>query len=211
MAVIRDNMPAFRALPAHQPGRGAGAARCSMGRTAWVLAGGLDTWDWLKDRVKRPSVRGGPGRDRRAVRDPVGGWRAGDRGDGHAAGRGPARRRARAVRAAGGGGGAGGVAADPEPGDAGGKPEPGHAVLVLPGRVELLPGGGQHLLRGHADGDEPGALHPGGEPVCGGEPVGYGAGVGGAGCVDGDPEPAAGSGWCRRRSFSWAPRWTSSG
>ena len=26
------------------------------GSNAWVLAGGLDTWDWLKDRVKRPSA-----------------------------------------------------------------------------------------------------------------------------------------------------------
>jgi len=26
------------------------------GADAWVLAGGLDTWDWLKDRVKRPAA-----------------------------------------------------------------------------------------------------------------------------------------------------------
>ena len=24
------------------------------GATAWVLAGGLDIFDWLKDRIKRP-------------------------------------------------------------------------------------------------------------------------------------------------------------
>ena len=27
-----------------------------MGRDAWVMAGGLDTFDWLKDRIKRPKV-----------------------------------------------------------------------------------------------------------------------------------------------------------
>ena len=27
-----------------------------MDRDAWVLAGGLDSFDWLKDRIKRPKV-----------------------------------------------------------------------------------------------------------------------------------------------------------
>ena len=55
MAVIRDNMPAFELF---QPASTDDAVRLltQYGAEAWVLAGGLDTWDWLKDRVKRPSV-----------------------------------------------------------------------------------------------------------------------------------------------------------
>ena len=55
MAVIRDNMPAFELF---QPASTEDALELlnRYGAAAWVLAGGLDTWDWLKDRVKRPSV-----------------------------------------------------------------------------------------------------------------------------------------------------------
>ena len=55
MAVIRDVMPAFRTLSAGVGGRRAGAAR-QYGADAWVMAGGLDSFDWLKDRIKRPKV-----------------------------------------------------------------------------------------------------------------------------------------------------------
>ena len=53
MAVIRDNMPAFELF---QPETTAAALSVleRYGSEAWVLAGGLDTWDWLKDRVRRP-------------------------------------------------------------------------------------------------------------------------------------------------------------
>jgi xanthine dehydrogenase YagS FAD-binding subunit len=53
MAVIRDVMPAFELL---QPGSGADAMNllARHGSDAWVLAGGLDSFDWLKDRIKRP-------------------------------------------------------------------------------------------------------------------------------------------------------------
>ena len=55
MAVIRDNMPAFELF---QPGSvdEAEEVLARYGGAAWVLAGGLDTWDWLKDRVKRPAA-----------------------------------------------------------------------------------------------------------------------------------------------------------
>ena len=55
MAVIRDVMPAFELF---QPAS-IDAALEVLGRhgsSAWVLAGGLDSFDWLKDRIKRPSV-----------------------------------------------------------------------------------------------------------------------------------------------------------
>jgi xanthine dehydrogenase YagS FAD-binding subunit len=55
MAVIRDVMPAFELL---QPSSVEEAQRAleQHGREAWVLAGGLDSFDWLKDRIKRPKV-----------------------------------------------------------------------------------------------------------------------------------------------------------
>ncbi len=33
-------------------------SRCcaQYGSDAWVMAGGLDSFDWLKDRIKRPKV-----------------------------------------------------------------------------------------------------------------------------------------------------------
>jgi xanthine dehydrogenase YagS FAD-binding subunit len=55
MAVIRDVMPAFELF---QPTSVDAALELldRHGATAWVLAGGLDSFDWLKDRIKRPSV-----------------------------------------------------------------------------------------------------------------------------------------------------------
>lgn len=55
MAVIRDVMPAFDLL---QPTTAADAQKllAQHGSDAWVLAGGLDSFDWLKDRIKKPKV-----------------------------------------------------------------------------------------------------------------------------------------------------------
>ncbi len=55
MAVIRDMMPMFELF---QPTsiEDALALLDRHGSEAWVMAGGLDTFDWLKDRTKRPSV-----------------------------------------------------------------------------------------------------------------------------------------------------------
>ena len=55
MAVIRDMMPAFELF---QPTTidAAVALLERHGSEAWVMAGGLDTFDWLKVRTKRPSV-----------------------------------------------------------------------------------------------------------------------------------------------------------
>jgi xanthine dehydrogenase YagS FAD-binding subunit len=55
MAVIRDVMPAFELL---QPNSIAEAQRLleENGSDAWVLAGGMDSFDWLKDRIKRPKM-----------------------------------------------------------------------------------------------------------------------------------------------------------
>jgi len=55
MAVIRDVMPAFDLL---QPTSADEAQKLLQqhGHDAWVLAGGLDSFDWLKDRIKKPKV-----------------------------------------------------------------------------------------------------------------------------------------------------------
>jgi xanthine dehydrogenase YagS FAD-binding subunit len=55
MAIVRDIMPAFELF---QPATVDDALRLANehGSDAWVMAGGLDTFDWLKDRIKRPKV-----------------------------------------------------------------------------------------------------------------------------------------------------------
>src|SRR5437899_1592998 len=55
MAVIRDVMPAFELL---QPTSAADAQKllAQHGPDAWIMAGGLDSFDWLMDRIKKPKV-----------------------------------------------------------------------------------------------------------------------------------------------------------
>ncbi len=55
MAVIRDVMPAFEL---YQPSSAADAQQLleQHGNDAMVLAGGLDSFDWLKDRIRKPRV-----------------------------------------------------------------------------------------------------------------------------------------------------------
>jgi xanthine dehydrogenase YagS FAD-binding subunit len=55
MAIVRDIMPAFELF---QPATVQDALSLldRYGTDAWVLAGGLDSFDWLKDRIKRPKV-----------------------------------------------------------------------------------------------------------------------------------------------------------
>ena len=55
MAVIRDVMPAFELF---QPATVADTLSllARYGADAWVMAGGLDTFDWLKDRAKRTNI-----------------------------------------------------------------------------------------------------------------------------------------------------------
>src|SRR5215469_7287866 len=55
MAIIRDIMPAFELFQPASTEDALGLLN-RHGKDAWVLAGGLDTFDWLKDRIKRPKV-----------------------------------------------------------------------------------------------------------------------------------------------------------
>src|ERR1700731_3329144 len=55
MAVIRDVMPAFELFQANSI---ADAQKLLQqhGQDAWIMAGGLDSFDWLKDRIKKPKA-----------------------------------------------------------------------------------------------------------------------------------------------------------
>ena len=53
MAVIRDVMPAFELFQPTSVDDALGLIG-RYGADAWLLAGGLDSFDWLKDRIKRP-------------------------------------------------------------------------------------------------------------------------------------------------------------
>ena len=55
MATIRDMIPAFELF---QPTSVEDAVNLlsDYGSEAWVLAGGLDSFDWFKDRIKRPTA-----------------------------------------------------------------------------------------------------------------------------------------------------------
>ncbi|HVC00108.1 MAG TPA: xanthine dehydrogenase family protein subunit M [Candidatus Dormibacteraeota bacterium] len=73
-AIIRDVMPAFELF---QPTsiEEALSVLAQYGTDAWVLAGGIDSFDWLKDRIKRPKAVVDLGRIRelRGVRELAGG------------------------------------------------------------------------------------------------------------------------------------------
>ncbi|HUA97216.1 MAG TPA: xanthine dehydrogenase family protein subunit M [Terracidiphilus sp.] len=55
MAIIRDVMPAFDLV---QPATADDAQKllAKYGDDGWAMAGGLDSFDWLKDRIRKPRV-----------------------------------------------------------------------------------------------------------------------------------------------------------
>jgi len=55
MATIKDMIPPFDLVQPTSVDDAVALLR-EHGTNAWVLAGGLDTFDWLKDRIKRPGV-----------------------------------------------------------------------------------------------------------------------------------------------------------
>ena len=187
MAVIRDVMPAFELF---QPASidDALALLDQHGADAWVMAGGLDSFDWLKDRTQAAEGRRRSEPDRGAARDQGGQRRPRDRRDDARSPRSCsirwcARSSALLTEAA-------ELVASPQIRNQGTHRRQrlaGHALLVLPQRLVVLPRGRQHLLRRHADGDQPRARDPRRRPLRGGEPVGHGAGAHRAGCADGDP------------------------
>jgi xanthine dehydrogenase YagS FAD-binding subunit len=55
MAVIHDVIPAFELFQPESTGDVL-SLLTRYGSDAWIMAGGMDSFDWLKDRIKRPSV-----------------------------------------------------------------------------------------------------------------------------------------------------------
>ena len=55
MPPIRDVMPAFELFQPASVGDALGLLD-RHGADAWVMAGGMDTFDWLKDRIRKPKV-----------------------------------------------------------------------------------------------------------------------------------------------------------
>ena len=55
MPPIRDVMPAFELFQPQSVNDAVGVLN-RHGADAWVMAGGMDTFDWLKDRIKKPKV-----------------------------------------------------------------------------------------------------------------------------------------------------------
>ena len=192
MAVIRDVMPAFELF---QPATVGDALTLldRHGADAWVLAGGLDSFDWLKDRIKRPSVvvdLSGVA-ELQGIRERDGGLEIGAMTTLTEVVRHPVVREQFRILLE-----AAEAVASPQIRNQGTHRRQrvaGHALLVLPRRLDVLPGRRQHLLRRHADGDQPRARDSRRRPLRGGEPVGHGAGADRARRADGDPQRAAAS------------------
>ncbi len=55
MAVIHDMMPAFELFQPASLDDALGLL-ATHGTDAWVMAGGMDSFDWLKDRIRKPKV-----------------------------------------------------------------------------------------------------------------------------------------------------------
>ena len=149
MAVIRDIMPAFQL---YQPSSVADAQKLleQHGGDAWVMAGGLDSFDWLKDRIKKPKalVDLSGVEELGASARPADGIEIGAMTTLTEVVRHPWSRK---IRPVGAGRGTGGIAADSQPGHARRQRVAGCALLVLPRRLALLPRRRQHLLCRHAD------------------------------------------------------------
>ena len=208
MAVIRDVMPVFEL---YQPGSIDDAIKLldANGTDALVLAGGLDSMDWLKDRLKKPKVVVDLGtiKELKGVREAE--RRPRDRRHDHAHRGGAPPDGQREVQPPDGSGGARGLAADPQPGHHRRQRVAGHALLVLPRRLDLLPRRRQHLLRRHADGGEPRARDLRRRPLRRGQPVGHRAGAARARRPDGHPRTEAASASSTPRTTGSAPASTS--
>jgi xanthine dehydrogenase YagS FAD-binding subunit len=78
MPPIRDVMPAFELFQPANVGDALGILD-RHGADAWIMAGGMDTFDWLKDRIKKPKVVVDLGNvnELRGIKDAAGGLEIG--------------------------------------------------------------------------------------------------------------------------------------
>ena len=154
MAVIRDVMPAFDLL---QPSSISDAQKLLQhhGADAWVMAGGLDSFDWLKDRIKRPKVVVDLSgiEELKGVRATNDGIEIGAMTTLTEVVQQSARQTK--LRPASARGGAGSIAADPQSGHHRRQRHAGRALLVLPRGLALLSRGRQHLLRRYSGRTQP--------------------------------------------------------
>ena len=102
-AAIRDVMPAFELFQPTSVADTLGLLE-RHGADAWVMAGGMDTFDWLKDRIRKPRVVVDLSGVSRTARDQGGQRRPRDRRDDDADRSGQSRAREGTLRAAGRGG-----------------------------------------------------------------------------------------------------------
>ena len=154
MAVIRDVMPAFEL---YQPSSVADAQKLleQHGPDAWVLAGGLDSFDWLKDRIKKPKavVDLSGIEELRGVRTTGDGIEIGAMTTLTEVVNHPIVKQKYGLLAQ--AAEAGGIAANPQSGNARRQCFAGHALLVLPRRLAVLSCRRQHLLCRYAGGPQP--------------------------------------------------------
>ena len=78
MPPIRDVMPAFELFQPASVNDALGVLNRHRA-DAWVMAGGMDTFDWLKDRIKKPKVVVdlGMAKELRGIKDAGGGLEIG--------------------------------------------------------------------------------------------------------------------------------------
>ena len=147
------------------------------GADAWVMAGGMDTFDWLKDRIKKPKVVVDLSmvNELRGIKDAGGGLEIGAMTTLTTIANDPMVKERFPLLAE-----AALIVASPQirnQGTLGGNVVAGRALLVLPRRLAVLSRRRQHLLRRHADGDQPRARDLRCRSLRGGEPVRHRAGA----------------------------------
>jgi hypothetical protein len=202
MAVIRDIIPAFEL---YQPAGIDDAIRLleKHGADALVLAGGLDSMDWLKDRLKRPKVVVdlGPIKELRGIREVNGGLEIGAMTPLTEIVKHPVVRDRFSLLME-----AAELVASPQirnQGTLGGNVSQDTRCWYYRGGWTCYRGR-QHLLRGHADGRESRARDLRRRSLRGGQPVGYRAGPGRPRREDGHPRAEGRAGRRRRGLLDWA-------
>jgi xanthine dehydrogenase YagS FAD-binding subunit len=164
MAIIRDIMPAFELF---QPATTEDALGLldRYGSRAWVLAGGLDSFDWLKDRIKRPEfvIDLSQVKELRGIKPLDGGIEIGAMTTLTEVVRDPVVREKFSILSE--GAEAAASPADPQSGHHRRQRLAGRALLVLSRRLEMLSRRRQHLLRRYAYRHQPRARHLGRRPL----------------------------------------------
>lgn len=173
-ASIRDVMPAFELFQPASVADTLGLLE-RHGNDAWIMAGGLDTFDWLKDRIQKPKVVIDLSNvsELRGIKERDGGIEIGALTTLTTITRDPLVTGKYKMLAE-----AAGLVASPQirnQGTLGGESGAGRALLVLPRGLAVLPRRRQHLLRRYADIPQSRACDLRGRPVRRSQSFRYGA------------------------------------